>query len=164
MIWDVAGQEKYHTIVPMYFKGAAVIAIVCSVFIRESFGSVRGWMDLSLSHAPLSTRVILVGHKDDLLQRRVLDCPEGERDASLFNAVDLRETSTLTVEGISDLLEMGAAPSVTDQSVEQSPSRQPSTVREVTLEDENQGFTMTHCFVVQTIIFSVADHLGDRPF
>jgi hypothetical protein len=54
---------------------------------RESFESLRGWMDLTRSHALPSTRVNVVGNKYDLPHPRVVDCSEGERQARLFNVV-----------------------------------------------------------------------------
>mmetsp|Transcript_42447 Transcript_42447/g.113257 ORF Transcript_42447/g.113257 Transcript_42447/m.113257 type:complete len:100 (-) Transcript_42447:200-499(-) len=36
-IWDTAGQEKYHSLAPMYYKGAAAAIVVYDITKRNTF-------------------------------------------------------------------------------------------------------------------------------
>ena len=43
-IWDTAGQERFRTITSSYYRGAHGIIIVYDVTDRDSFDSVKYWM------------------------------------------------------------------------------------------------------------------------
>ena len=43
--WDTAGQERYRTITTSYYKGAHGIMLVYDVGDKNSFGSVRNWIE-----------------------------------------------------------------------------------------------------------------------
>jgi small GTP-binding protein len=113
LIWDTAGQEKYRTIVPIYFKSAEVIVVVYDISERESFDSLSEWLELSASYAPGAARAVFVGNKKDRADRRAVDAADGERRAAELAAANFRETSALTGEGIAELLETIAETVVT---------------------------------------------------
>ena len=43
-IWDTAGQERFRTITVSYFKGAHGIILLYDVTDRETFESIRNWI------------------------------------------------------------------------------------------------------------------------
>ena len=43
-VWDTAGQDRFRTITSTYYKGAHGIIIVYDVTDRESFESLKFWM------------------------------------------------------------------------------------------------------------------------
>ncbi|GKT16348.1 Ras-related protein ORAB-1 [Aduncisulcus paluster] len=71
--WDTAGQERFRTITSTYYRGAHGIIIVYDVTDRESFESVRAWLDEIDRYASDSIVKMLVGNKSDLKDRRAVD-------------------------------------------------------------------------------------------
>lgn len=51
-IWDTAGQEKFRSITPLYFRDANGIILVCDVTNAASFASLREWMKLIEEQGP----------------------------------------------------------------------------------------------------------------
>ena len=43
-IWDTAGEEKFRSLTPMYYKNAAAVALVYDSTNEESFDSVSKWV------------------------------------------------------------------------------------------------------------------------
>ena len=44
-IWDTAGQDRFRTITCSYYRGAHGIIIVYDITDRESFETVKSWMN-----------------------------------------------------------------------------------------------------------------------
>lgn len=72
-IWDTAGQEKFRSITPLYFRDANGIILVCDVTNQTTFNSMRDWMKLiddqgprNLGIACLTSAKIVLGNKIDL--------------------------------------------------------------------------------------------------
>lgn len=64
-IWDTAGQEKFKSIVPMYYKGSKGIIIVFDISSDDSFDGAKRWIgDIEASYN--SATLMLVGNKSDL--------------------------------------------------------------------------------------------------
>lgn len=61
-IWDTAGQEKYRSMLPIYFRAAA-IALLC--FDSESIDSISEWHSIVNRAAP-QCHIILILTKKDL--------------------------------------------------------------------------------------------------
>lgn len=66
MIWDTAGQEKYHSIVPQYLKSASVIILVFDLTNRSSFDNLNKWIKMIKDNAELYANIYIVGNKADL--------------------------------------------------------------------------------------------------
>lgn len=45
MIWDTAGQEKYHSLASMYFKNADVAVLVYDVSSQQSYQGLLKWIN-----------------------------------------------------------------------------------------------------------------------
>jgi len=69
-IWDTAGEEKYHAMAPMFYRGAQGAVIIFDVTKRETFNRATRWFD-ELSNFAEGTKIILVGNKIDLPNREV---------------------------------------------------------------------------------------------
>ena len=65
-IWDTAGQEKYHSLAPMYYRGAAAAVIVYDIT-----RSVSRSPSLTYSLTYLLTHIYHVLTRDFLLPRRI---------------------------------------------------------------------------------------------
>ena len=44
-IWDTAGQEKYRSLAPMYYRGAGAAIIVYDIMRRESYECLQSWVE-----------------------------------------------------------------------------------------------------------------------
>jgi small GTP-binding protein len=51
-IWDTAGQEKFRSITPIYFRDANGVILVCDVTNPSSFNSLRDWNKLLDDQGP----------------------------------------------------------------------------------------------------------------
>ena len=104
-LWDTAGQEKYRTLIPMYFHGATFVIIVFDVTSRSSFEDIEAWMRIVREQAPVDVPIILLGNKCDLLEENSnhVQLSEIVEAGKNYNAILAVETSALTGVGI-DLL------------------------------------------------------------
>ena len=91
-IWDTAGQERFRTITTSYFRGAQGILLVYDVTERQTFLSIRNWVQQIQMHADGNVNKILIGNKADLKEARVVSTEEGEALAKEFN-IKFFETS-----------------------------------------------------------------------
>jgi small GTP-binding protein len=107
-LWDTAGQEKFRTIVPIYFQKSDIILIVFDLTQEVTFRGLSEWIELARSRAPQSVRIILVGNKSDLNKKRVVTYTEAEEKAVSFGVDAYVEVSALTGDGFEVLRhEMG---------------------------------------------------------
>lgn len=68
-IWDTAGQEKFRSIVPMYYKGSKGIMVIYDITSKDSFEGAKKWIsDIEGSSNPAV--ILLVGNKSDLEDNR----------------------------------------------------------------------------------------------
>lgn len=65
-VWDTAGQEKYRSLTPMYYKGAAAALVVYDVSSPGSLDGARDWIKELHDHAAPTVVIGLVGNKIDL--------------------------------------------------------------------------------------------------
>ncbi|KAM6979343.1 ras-related protein Rab-17-like isoform 2-T2 [Tautogolabrus adspersus] len=103
-IWDTAGQEKYHSVTPLYYRGAHAALLLYDISRRESFIRAQVWLkELEKHFIPGSTVVWLVGNKGDLTLDRQVSVQEGQslaNDRGLF----FTEASALSGDQVSNLL------------------------------------------------------------
>ncbi|XP_066544313.1 ras-related protein Rab-17 isoform X1 [Amia ocellicauda] len=78
-IWDTAGQEKYHSVTPLYYRGAQAALVVYDITKRESFARAQLWLkELERQYFLGETAVALVGNKGDLDDLREVALQEGQ--------------------------------------------------------------------------------------
>jgi len=97
MIWDIAGQEVFKTIIQKYFEGTNAAFIVFDVTRPETYHSVALWNEEMMRFVSRTTPVIVVGNKTDL--PRKIDKKGGEKMANQLKA-DYIETSAKTGDNI----------------------------------------------------------------
>jgi len=66
-IWDTAGQEKYRSLAPIYFRNSTAAVIVFDITSFESFSNIEKWYISLLDVAPSDVIVVLAGNKCDLI-------------------------------------------------------------------------------------------------
>ncbi|XP_074514542.1 ras-related protein Rab-17-like [Sebastes fasciatus] len=103
-IWDTAGQEKYHSVTPLYYRGAHAALLVYDISKRETFIRTQVWLkELEKQYIPGSTVIWLVGNKGDLAQDRQVSVQEG-RSLANDRGLLFTETSALSGDQVSKLL------------------------------------------------------------
>ncbi|XP_038430220.1 ras-related protein Rab-17 isoform X1 [Canis lupus familiaris] len=81
-IWDTAGQEKYHSICHLYFRGANAALLVYDITRKDSFCKAQQWLqDLERQVPAGEVVVMLVGNKTDLGEQREVTFQEGKEFA-----------------------------------------------------------------------------------
>eukprot|EP01139_Manchomonas_bermudensis_P009495 Amastigsp_a339264_6132.p2 type:complete len:208 gc:universal Amastigsp_a339264_6132:765-142(-) len=72
-IWDTAGQERFRTITSSYYRGAHGIIVVYDVTDQESFNNVKQWLQEIDRYASDGVNKLLIGNKNDLQEKKVVD-------------------------------------------------------------------------------------------
>uniref|UniRef100_A0A3B4B770 RAB17, member RAS oncogene family n=1 Tax=Periophthalmus magnuspinnatus TaxID=409849 RepID=A0A3B4B770_9GOBI len=103
-IWDTAGQEKYHSVTPLYYRGAHAALVVYDISKRESFLRAQFWLkELEQQYIPGSTVVWLVGNKADLAHNRQVSVQEAQSLAE-DRGLGFMETSAVSGDHVHQLL------------------------------------------------------------
>ena len=75
-IWDTAGQEKYHSLAPMYYRGAAAAIVVYDITRRKSFDCLKNWINELSQLGPEDIIIAVAGNKSDLKDEREIETSE----------------------------------------------------------------------------------------
>ncbi len=76
-IWDTAGQEKFRSMINMYYKGAKCIIICYDITEENSFNNVKNWLS-EIEKNVNGIFIILVGNKCDLNDNRKITYENAE--------------------------------------------------------------------------------------
>lgn len=101
-IWDTAGQEKFRSLAPMYYRGAAAAIIVLDVTRPSSFKSVKAWIQELQSFGPSKIVLAIAGNKCDLEDLREVTMKDAQEYASSINAI-FGETSAMTAANVEEI-------------------------------------------------------------
>lgn len=91
-IWDTAGQEKYHSLAPMYYRGAAAAILVYDITRSSTFKTLQTWVEELKSKGPKDIALAIAGNKADLEENREVDRNTAFEYAERIGAIYL-ETS-----------------------------------------------------------------------
>ena len=93
-IWDTAGQERYRSLTSMYYKGAKGAIFVYDISSKISFENIDKWLIEMKKTADENIKIILIGNKCDLIDKREVKEDDGKIKAKDLN-VPFMETSAL---------------------------------------------------------------------
>lgn len=80
---DTAGQERYHSLAPMYYRGASAAVVVYDITHAASFQRAKKWIvELRQNVTNASLIIALVGNKADLAEDRTVSEEEAKEYAS----------------------------------------------------------------------------------
>ena len=96
-IWDTAGQEKYHCLASMYYRGAAAAIIVYDITSTDSYTKAKKWYTELKENLNEKAVIVLVGNKCDMEDER--EVPSNISD-SFFDNIFHIETSAKSNLGI----------------------------------------------------------------
>ena len=85
-IWDTAGQETYRSILPLYYRGAAIVVLVYDITNKESLKQAKWWVRQVKQECDSDVVIALVGNKYDLAEQ------PGKRDVTDAEAAKYAES------------------------------------------------------------------------
>jgi len=86
-IWDTAGQEKYHSLAPMYYRGAAAAIVVYDITRKQSFETLKNWVKELKQLGPSDIVIAIAGNKCDLADQREVPLETARAYADQINAL-----------------------------------------------------------------------------
>ena len=108
-LWDTAGQEQFHSLVPMYFRDAEAVILVVDVTRETCVEEANMWLEKVAQNAPPSTSVFLAMNKIDLDEKRKFTLAEAEAFCmSKTSTFQIRccEVSAKTGTGVADMFRL----------------------------------------------------------
>jgi small GTP-binding protein len=97
-LWDTAGQEEYHAVAPIYYKGAQAALLVYSVVDDGSFDRMRQWHQELRQILGAAVIIVVVANKVDLAGR-VISATKGVEYANSIGCTHF-EVSAKTGQGL----------------------------------------------------------------
>ncbi len=90
MIWDLAGHIQYHSVHPMYYRGAHGAIVVYDVAEPESFRRVEEWIRRILAATKMrGIPILIIGNKTDLIETSKTRCiSQKEQDLLLHKLTE----------------------------------------------------------------------------
>ena len=105
-IWDTAGQETYQSLTPIYFRNALIAFVVYDVTKKETFLSVKNWVNQLKDYCNNDIVIVIVGNKIDLENEKKIDFSELSLLSEELKALAI-ETSALNGYGIDRMIQIG---------------------------------------------------------
>ena len=87
-IWDTAGQEKYRSVTPIYFRDAAAAICVYDITSKQTLDNAEGWINDLRNYAPSHIIIALAGNKCDLYANEEVSIQQG-KDFALKHQVEI---------------------------------------------------------------------------
>jgi small GTP-binding protein len=103
-IWDTAGQEKFRSLGPIYFRNSFGAVVVYDVNNKDSFDHLADWIATFSEVAGINTTIAIVGNKCDVAESRKIGTDEG-REWAQGSGYLFFEASAKTGVGIPQIFE-----------------------------------------------------------
>jgi len=106
-IWDFAGEEKFRILFPSYVSGASGALILYDITNKDSLYDLENWMELIDNvKSPPRTR-LLIEHKIDLEEKRVVTRKEANKIHKKFDFQgEIIGASAKTGENVEDIFQI----------------------------------------------------------
>jgi small GTP-binding protein len=65
-VWDTAGQEQFHSLVPLYTRSACLAIVAAAIDDENSFAAIPDWINIVKSSCEQAPPMILAVNKTDL--------------------------------------------------------------------------------------------------
>ncbi len=102
-IWDTAGQEKYRSVTPIYYRDASAAICVFDVTNRESLDDAKKWISDLRQYAPAHIILALAGNKCDLYAQEEVTIEDGKHFQEEHQILIFQQTSAKENTGIDEL-------------------------------------------------------------
>jgi small GTP-binding protein len=101
-IWDTAGQEKFRSLGPLYYRNTVGAVAVYDVTNRGSFVSLDSWVSAFMATAGTDVAIAVAANKCDLQDERVVTTKEGKDWATTRGFLSY-DTSAKTGQNVPEL-------------------------------------------------------------
>jgi Ras-related protein Rab-2A len=101
-IWDTAGEEAFQSITKSYYRNAIGALLVYDITKKSSFEHLQKWLDSVKENSSKNIKIILIGNKIDLEDKREVTFQEGEEFAK-NNGLYFFETSAKNFKNINEV-------------------------------------------------------------
>ncbi|KAL2725130.1 ras-related protein RabJ [Vespula squamosa] len=101
-VWDTAGEERFKSMAPMYYRNANAAMLVFDVTRYNSFTAIKNWVTELKRNVEEQMVLTVIGNKSDLFNDREVDSEEGRYYATKIGAT-YHETSVLHNDGIENV-------------------------------------------------------------
>ncbi|KAI6222519.1 Ras-related protein Rab-21 [Aphelenchoides besseyi] len=130
-IWDTAGQEKFHSLGPIYYRGSNGALLIYDITDPHSFQRVQKWVTELRRILGDSCSLFIVGNKLDMERKRNVQKEEAERFAQSVDAA-FSECSAKENVGVNKIFEELTRTMIKNHDVqmENKLQRQPSLRRQ----------------------------------
>ena len=100
-VWDTAGEEAFQSITKSYYRNAIGALLVYDITKKSSFEHLQKWLDSVKENSSKNIKIILIGNKIDLEDKREVTFQEGEEFAK-NNGLFFFETSAKNFKNINE--------------------------------------------------------------
>jgi len=104
-IWDTAGQEKYHSLAPMYYRNSSAAIVVYDISRSATFDTLRNWVAELQAQGPKDIAIAIAGNKADLADKREVETRVAKEYADEIGALFF-ETSAKEDLNVSQLFSL----------------------------------------------------------
>ena len=102
-IWDTAGQEKFRSLAPMYYRSADIALLCFDITKQETLDGLETWAHELVEKGPPNMIKIVVGTKCDLEDQRVVTREKAEEFVDRNQIAYYHECSAKTGQGVQEL-------------------------------------------------------------
>ena len=95
-MWDTCGQEIYRSLISSFYKNSSLAMIMYSIEDEESFRHLDYWIKEIKNNSNPNIKIILIGNKVDLEDKRTVSKEEEEKFAKENGIEEVYETSAKT--------------------------------------------------------------------
>ena len=107
-IWDTCGMEAYRSLISSFYKNSSLAMMVYSIDSRVSFSNINVWLkEVKLQSHP-DVKIILIGNKSDLEEKRQVTYEEAKKFAKENNILYFEETSAKNGTNTKEAFNMAA--------------------------------------------------------
>lgn len=136
-IWDTAGQEKFHSLIPSYIRNSNVAILVYDITVRSSFENLQKWHQTVINSS--NPVCIVAGNKCDLDSEREISTEEGQKFANQIKA-DFIETSARVPINVQELFKkVLSAPITQSEDIKKPGSKDADQTIVVTVDVKNEN-------------------------
>ena len=107
-IWDTCGQEAYKSLMTKFYKNSNLMILVYSIDSIKSFEGLHFWKEQIKDNCNENIKIILVGNKNDLEDKREVSSQKGKEYSENNNFIAFLEASINDKDSIKMIFKQSA--------------------------------------------------------